>query len=177
MFHADRCILRNVACLVAAVACVCWSTTAVADEPAESPKQTVVYKTVGPTKIEADVFPPHGDTPRPVVIWIHGGALIMGSREGVPRDIRRLCREQNYGLVSIDYRLAPEVKLPAIIEDLKDFYHWLSADGAKQFHLDPARMVISGGSAGQGSSLSRRASSTKLRATVFSFTAPSARTA
>ncbi|HEX3726377.1 MAG TPA: alpha/beta hydrolase, partial [Pirellulales bacterium] len=95
-----------------------FSAAAADDAPAKP--QTFVYKTVGPTKIELDVYPPSGSEPRPGVVWIHGGALIMGSRHGVPGDIARLCRERNYVLVSIDYRLAPEVKLPAIIEDLRD---------------------------------------------------------
>jgi acetyl esterase/lipase len=137
-----------VAWFIAATVCAVAARAAVSAEETDPPKQTVVYKTVGPTRIEADVFAPRGDEPRPVVIWIHGGALIMGSREGVPRNLRQLCRERNYGLVSIDYRLAPEVKLPAIIDDLKDFFRWLAADGTTRFHFDPARCVVAGGSAG-----------------------------
>ena len=74
----------------------------------------------GPTKIEADVFGRNGDVPRPAIVWIHGGALIMGNRDGVPQNIVALARMNNYVLISIDYRLAPEVRLPAIIEDLQD---------------------------------------------------------
>src|SRR4051794_40148273 len=103
-----------------------------AAEPADWTKETVVYKTVGPTKIEADVFRRSGDQVRPVVVWIHGGALIMGSRDGVPKNIADLCREQNYVLISLDYRLAPEVKLPAIIEDIQDAFRWIGGEGAKR---------------------------------------------
>ena len=78
------------------------SAAPAAEQPAWE-KQTIAYKTVGPTVIEADVFRRNGDRPRPCVVWIHGGALIMGSRGGVPRDIRQLCEEQNYVLVSLDY--------------------------------------------------------------------------
>ena len=56
--------------------------------------ETYVYKTVGPTKIELDVYRLNGDTTRPAVVWIHGGALIMGNRHGVPRKIRRCAAEQ-----------------------------------------------------------------------------------
>ena len=111
-------------------------------------KHTLVYKTVGPTKIEADVLCRPGDRPRPAVVWIHGGALIMGSRDGVPRDVVKLCRERNYVLISIDYRFATEVKLPAIIEDVQDAFRWIRSDAARQFHLDTNKLVVSGGSAG-----------------------------
>ncbi|MBI3837320.1 MAG: alpha/beta hydrolase [Planctomycetia bacterium] len=129
-----------------AVACAAQQSLAV-DDPAW-PKQTFVYKTVGPTKIEADVYRRNDAETRPAVVWIHGGALIMGNRNSVPKNIAELCRERNYVLISIDYRLAPEVKLPAIIEDLKDAFRWIHTEGPAKFHLDPTKMVVSGGSAG-----------------------------
>src|SRR5262245_27580367 len=79
-------------------------------------KKTFTYKTVGNCEIKADVYGTSADTVRPVVIWIHGGALIMGHREGVDRTLRDHLLKAGYALVSIDYRLAPETKLPAIIE-------------------------------------------------------------
>ncbi|HKB04184.1 MAG TPA: alpha/beta hydrolase, partial [Gemmataceae bacterium] len=91
--------------------------------PAADPplaKQTHTFKTVGDLKVQADVYRADDSKVRPVVVWIHGGALIMGSRSGPPRQLLDLCRTQGYGLVSIDYRLAPEVKLPAIVEDVED---------------------------------------------------------
>jgi acetyl esterase/lipase len=82
------------------------------------------------------------------VVWIHGGALIMGSRAGVPRELLDLCRADGYALVSLDYRLAPEVKLPAIIEDVQDAFRWLHDKGPKLLAIDPAKLVVTGGSAG-----------------------------
>jgi acetyl esterase/lipase len=81
-------------------------------------------------------------------VWIHGGALIMGDRHGVPKNLLELAREQNYVLVSLDYRLAPEVQLPAIIEDLKDAFRWIHTKGPEQLHLDPEKILVCGGSAG-----------------------------
>src|SRR6185437_10674657 len=75
-------------------------------------------------------------------------ALIVGSRNSVPRPLRDLCRAEGYALVSLDYRLAPEVKLPAIIEDVQDAFRWLREEGPKRLHIDPDRVVVSGGSAG-----------------------------
>jgi acetyl esterase/lipase len=111
-------------------------------------KKTHVYKTVGDTKIYADVYRPNDTRVRPVVVWIHGGALIMGSRSGVPGQLLDLCKNEGYALVSLDYRLAPEVKLPEIIDDIKDAFRWLRDKGPELLAIDPDKMVVTGGSAG-----------------------------
>ena len=111
-------------------------------------KKTHIYKEVGEVKIQADVYRAADAKVRPAVVWIHGGALVMGSRTGVPKDLLELCRREGYVLVSIDYRLAPEVKLPDIIADLKDAFAWIRQQGPKLFQVDPERIVVAGGSAG-----------------------------
>src|SRR4051812_25083344 len=55
---------------------------------AEVRKQTLTYKKVGPLEIKADVFREDDDRARPVVVWIHGGALIMGNREAVSKRVK-----------------------------------------------------------------------------------------
>jgi acetyl esterase/lipase len=122
--------------------------TASAADPPALVKTTHTYKTVGDLKIQADVYRPDDKTVRPVVVWIHGGALITGNKNGVPKNLLDLCRDEGYALVSIDYRLAPEVKLPEIIADVEDAFAWLRKDGSKLLHVDPTRLVVTGGSAG-----------------------------
>src|SRR5215213_4701621 len=111
-------------------------------------KKTHTYKTVGKLDIQADVYRAEDQVVRPVLVWLHGGALIVGSRTSVPRQMLELCRAEEFVLVSLDYRLAPEVKLPAIIDDVRDAFRWLHEHGPKLFHIDPDRLVVSGGSAG-----------------------------
>jgi acetyl esterase/lipase len=111
-------------------------------------KTTVAYREIDGHEVLADVYRPAGDEVRPVIVWIHGGALIMGSREGIHPQVRSLAEEKGYALVSIDYRLAPETKLPEIISDIEAAFQWLGAAGARRFHLDPQRIVVAGGSAG-----------------------------
>ncbi len=111
-------------------------------------KSTFVFKEADSTKIHADVYRSNEKIKRPVLVWIHGGALIMGSRTGVPKNLLDLCRTENYILVSIDYRLAPEVKLPAIIDDVKDAMKWVRDKGPEIFRADPDKIVVAGGSAG-----------------------------
>ncbi len=109
---------------------------------------THVYKQAGSLEIKADVHRPDDDISRPVVVWIHGGALIMGHRASVPRRVRRMMLDAGFLIVSIDYRLAPETKLPAIIEDIEDAFAWVRASGASLFGADVGRIAVMGGSAG-----------------------------
>src|SRR5215216_3922965 len=100
-------------------------------------RTTVVYKRAGGCEIALDLYRPSGATRLPVLVWIHGGALIMGSRAGVPDHLFAVCRERDVAIVSIDYRLAPQVTLPEIIEDLRAAFRWLRDDGPSVAGLDP----------------------------------------
>ncbi len=117
-----------------------------ADEPLA--RQTVVYKQAGALGIKADVFAYRDEKVRPVVVWLHGGALINGHREGLSAVVRNFAATNGYVLVSFDYRLAPETKLPLIIEDVEDAFKWLRREGPARFHIDPKRIAVTGGSAG-----------------------------
>src|ERR1041384_3374262 len=112
------------------------------------PKTSHVYKESSGVKIELDVVRPETPDVLPVVVWIHGGALLMGSRTVVPKNLLDLCRDKRFALVSIDYRLAPQVKLPEMIEDVKDAFRWIRGKGAEAAHLDAKKIVVTGGSAG-----------------------------
>jgi acetyl esterase/lipase len=109
---------------------------------------THLFKTVGGCQIKADVYASAQGGHKPAVMWIHGGALIMGSRKWPDA---RFCGEllqRGFVVVSIDYRLAPETKLPGIIEDVQDAWRWVREEGPKRFGIDPERMATAGGSAG-----------------------------
>ena len=70
---------------------------------------TYTYKTVGDLAIKADVYRRDDHSGCPVVMSIHGGALIMGNRSWLLDDrIHARLLQGGYVVVSIDYRLAPE---------------------------------------------------------------------
>jgi acetyl esterase/lipase len=118
---------------------------------AETTKVTHTFKKVGDLEIKADVYQPElakGDGKRPVVVWIHGGALINGHRESVPKWLLDGSLSNGWNVVSIDYRLAPETRLFHIIADLEDAFRWINEKGPELFHADPARIAAVGGSAG-----------------------------
>jgi len=111
-------------------------------------RATHVYKQVGGTEIKADVYRLLGDEVRPAVIWIHGGGLIFGDRTTIRPDQLIRFLDAGFAVISIDYRLAPETKLPAIIEDLRDACQWVRDQGPALFAIDPNRVAVVGNSAG-----------------------------
>ena len=117
-------------------------------DAAEIVKSTHVYKKVDGVKIEVDAYRPAGKKNCPVLVWIHGGALISGNRQQVPQRLRELAAAEGYLLVSIDYRLAPHAKLHEIISDLRDALAWVRSEGPSKLGADVTRLVVSGGSAG-----------------------------
>ena len=110
-------------------------------------KTDYTFKKVNGLEIKARVLTIPGDGEKPVVVWIHGGALIGGSRHNIPDRLARLVHD-GIIVVSLDYRLAPESKLPLIIEDIEDAFKWIRARGPELFNANPNRIAVWGGSAG-----------------------------
>ncbi len=134
--------LIGAGCLVLAI-----TVPSLAAHP-ELMKTTYCYKRVGDLNIHADVYVSPRAGVSPVLLWIHGGALIMGSRTGLHPDQARLYLDAGYTVVAIDYRLAPQAKLAAILEDLEDGYRWVRTEGPKLWPMDPDRVAVVGHSAG-----------------------------
>jgi len=96
--------------------------------------------------MKCDVYP--GNAGGPVAVYIHGGALIFGGRRDMPEAAIEPFKKAGYWVVSIDYRLAPETKLPRIIEDVRDALDWVRGGGSKAFDYDASKMAVIGASAG-----------------------------
>ena len=109
---------------------------------------TCIYKTAANLSIRADVHRANDRELRPVVISIHGGALIMSSRADLDQRLTQRLLSAGYAIVSIDYRLAPETQLPGILQDIEDAYTWVRERGPELFHVDTGRIGVMGGSAG-----------------------------
>ncbi len=86
---------------------------------------------------------------RPALLDFHGGAFILGFPEMNDRRNRMLAKDLDAVVVSVDYRLAPENKFPAGLNDGYAALSWLH-DNASKLGVDPARIAISGDSAGGG---------------------------
>ncbi len=116
---------------------------ALSDEP-RAPK-TFTYKTAGGCDIKLDAYGSDPNVRKPVIVHIHGGALIIGSRKG---RMMRLNPQNDHVVISIDYRLAPETKLPAIIADVQDAFRWIHKQGPGLLNIDPSKIIVAGASAG-----------------------------
>jgi acetyl esterase/lipase len=111
-------------------------------------RSTYTYKTVGDLHIRADVYRKPDGIVRPAILWLHGGALIMGNRRAVNPAQAEGYLNAGYAIISIDYRLAPQAKLSQVLEDLDDAYQWVRSEGPRLFHIDPNRIAVIGHSAG-----------------------------
>jgi acetyl esterase/lipase len=109
---------------------------------------TFTYKTLGKCMIKADVYASHLERNQPVAVWIHGGALIMGDRRGIDRALLGDLLRARYPVISIDYRLAPETKLPEILDDIRDAFAWIRGQGPMILGRNVDRLAVLGGSAG-----------------------------
>lgn len=126
---------------------LCAASAPLAQAQAQAP-ETVTFKEVDGLPLRADVWGADRDAKKPAVLWVHGGALIVGSRKSTLRPFQEQVLAAGFAVVSIDYRLAPETKLPGIIEDLRDGCRWLREEGPRRFGIDPARIAVAGASAG-----------------------------
>jgi acetyl esterase/lipase len=88
-------------------------------------------------------------TPGAAIYVTHGGGMIGGDRFGLSDDELDWIERFDLVLVSVEYRLAPEHPDPAPVEDCYAGLVWTAAN-AGELGFDPARLLISGGSAGGG---------------------------
>jgi acetyl esterase/lipase len=112
-------------------------------------RESHTYKVAEGQELQLDVIGVHPGEHRPCVIWIHGGGLIFGSRKVSPRDsLVRALLARDLVVVSIDHRLAPEAKLPAIVQDVRDAWRWVHESGPAVLGIASDRIAIAGASAG-----------------------------
>lgn len=97
--------------------------------------------------VPVKVYWPEGDGPYPVLIWIHGGGFVLGSAAGYDPQARDLCARAGCLVVSVDYRLAPEHRFPAAVDDVLTVAKWLIST-APSLGGDPSRLAVAGDSAG-----------------------------
>jgi acetyl esterase len=86
-------------------------------------------------------------TPRPLLVWLHGGGWVMGDLHSADPTARDLAVQTGAIVASVDYPLAPEQPFPAAPEACYAAASWL-ASHAGQLGADPARIAVGGDSAG-----------------------------
>lgn len=87
------------------------------------------------------------DPEQPVLLYLHGGGFVIGSIETCESMCRALAVQSGAAVVAIDYRLAPEHKYPAGLQDCWAALSWLAEHG-RSMGLDSRRIAVGGDSAG-----------------------------
>ncbi|AQT80842.1 lipase [Mycolicibacterium litorale] len=85
--------------------------------------------------------------PAPLLVFYHGGGYVFGDLDTHDSACRLICRDAGVHVLAVDYRLAPEHKAPAAVDDAYAAYLWAAAHAA-ELGADPARVAVGGDSAG-----------------------------
>ena len=111
--------------------------------------KNIVYKDIDGSELKLDIYYPNfANKPIPTIIYVHGGAWVMGSKENIQNFPEfYLLRNSQFMIVSIDYRLAPKYKFPSQIEDVKSAVRFLRKESEK-FGIDVNKIGCFGTSAG-----------------------------
>ena len=93
------------------------------------------------------IYRPAGDAPKPIVVFFHGGGWVLGSLETHDHVARKLANDIDAVVVSVDYRMGPEDRFPAAVDDSFAALQWAHAEAAT-IGGDAERVVVAGDSAG-----------------------------
>jgi acetyl esterase len=97
--------------------------------------------------IPVRIYRPSDASVSPIVVWFHGGGWVVGNLETHDQICRELCAAVGAIVVSVDYRLAPEARFPAAVDDCATAWVWVN-EHAGELGGDPARIALGGDSAG-----------------------------
>ena len=101
----------------------------------------------GSPEIPVRLYLPDGLRPLPIVVYFHGGGWIAGSCDDSDAPVRMLANRSGCAIISVDYRLAPENKYPAALDDGYAALKWASANG-DAFGWDGRKLAVIGDSVG-----------------------------
>jgi acetyl esterase len=88
-----------------------------------------------------------GSEPLPVLVYFHGGGWVIGNVASHDGLCRMFANEGGFRVASVEYRLSPENKFPAAVDDSYGAVAWIE-EHASEIGIDPNRMAVGGDSAG-----------------------------
>ena len=97
--------------------------------------------------IRLRLYWPNGAAPLPAIVYYHGGGHVIGSLDTHDLVARNLCAGVEALVASVDYRMGPEHRFPAAVDDSFAALKWVHAN-AKRLGADPDRIGVHGDSAG-----------------------------
>lgn len=118
--------------------------------PPHLPEMARVTEALVPTAgsdVPVRIYCPTTDSDGPVLVYLHGGGLVMGSNRSFEPLARELASAAAAAVVAVDYRLAPESAPPAQFDDAYAATEWVSRN-ATELGVDAERLAVVGDSAG-----------------------------
>lgn len=101
----------------------------------------------GPIPLRMYIPLKSGRRPLPVLVYFHGGGWVIGDRDTHDSLCRHLANASGCAVVSVDYRLGPEHRFPAAVDDSIAATYWVRRQ-AQELGIDAARLAVGGDSAG-----------------------------
>ncbi len=100
-------------------------------------------------KYSLRIYTPLSKEPSPVIIFYHGGGYVLGSIESSDPICRKLAKDLDAVIVSVDYRLSPEFPFPTALEDSYSAALWVK-DNIAELNGDAKKIYVMGASTGGG---------------------------
>ena len=110
-------------------------------------KKDIEFAKAGDVSLTLDAFTPEGDGVFPTCILVHGGGFTKGDKTSFIKPLFAPLSEAKFTWFTINYRLAPDHRYPACIEDTEAAIRWVKAH-AKEYKVDVNRTALIGESAG-----------------------------
>ncbi|MEJ1970766.1 MAG: alpha/beta hydrolase [Rhizomicrobium sp.] len=117
------------------------------DVPVGKTQNLTVPGPAGPIPIRVYTPVAAGGEPMPALIYFHGGGFVIGSVETHDGLCRLMANEGGFRVIAVEYRLAPEHKYPAAVDDAFAAVGWVAANAA-DIGVDANRIAVGGDSAG-----------------------------
>jgi len=114
------------------------------------PAEVAVMRDLAAGELPLRLYRPlgsHADDVLPVLVFFHGGGWVIGDRDTHDSLCRQLCNASGCAIVSVDYRMGPERRFPAAVDDCVAATRWVREQAAA-LQLDAARLAVGGDSAG-----------------------------
>lgn len=115
--------------------------------PDDMPAMASITDAVIPGSVPVRIYRPTGEPNLPVLVYLHGGGLVMGTNHSFEPLARALAAACGAVVVAVEYRLAPENPPPAQFDDAYAATEWV-AGNAGELGVDAGRLVVIGDSAG-----------------------------
>lgn len=97
--------------------------------------------------LRARLYAPNGSSPAPTVAYFHGGGWVAGNIDNHDGFCRQLAKRSGCAVLNAEYRLAPEHRFPAAVDDAVAVVRW-AIDHGRSVGIDGTKLAVAGDSAG-----------------------------